>query len=360
MMAKTYLDWAATAPLSPAAADAMAAAAARLASGEWANPSSQHGPGRAARRAVEDARRTIAAFLAVPADAILFTSGGTEALALALGGAESAARAVMATEHSAVLEGAPDAARLPVGPDGRLRDDALDGIAGDMLVAVQQANSETGVVQDLAAIAARVHAAGGRLLSDCVQSAGKLALPAGADFVAVSAHKLGGPPGVGALVVRSKDRFRGVQRGGGQEGGYRGGTANLAGIIGFAAAVEALPRDWPARAAALQARLEAGVLAAGGEVNARGAPRLPTISSIRLPGLPGANAMMALDLQGISVSVGSACSSGTLRPSHVLGAMGLLEAAVESIRVSTGWTTTEADIDRFLEVWGGLSRRRAA
>jgi cysteine desulfurase len=359
-MAPTYLDWAATAPLHPAAAEAMADACARLAAGDWANPSSQHGPGRAARRALEAARATIARFLDVPADAILFTSGGTEALALALGGAEASARAVLATEHPAVLEAAPEALRLPVGPDGLLGPHVLETLREGALVAVQQANNETGVLQDLATIAARVHERGGRLVADCVQSAGKLSLPAAADFIAVSAHKLGGPPGIGALVVRCKERFRGIQRGGGQEGGYRGGTANLPGILGFAAACAAFDHGFPARAAALQARLEAGVRALGGQVNAATAPRLPTISSIRLPGVPAANAMMALDMAGIAVSVGSACSSGTLKPSAVLAAMGLTAEAAESVRVSTGWTTTDADIDRFLEAWGALAHRRAA
>jgi cysteine desulfurase len=356
-----YLDWAATAPLQPTAARAMAAAAGRLASGEWANPSSQHGPGRAARRAVEAARETIAGFLKVPADSLIFTSGGTEALALALAGADATMRGLMATEHAAVLEAAPEAVRLPVLADGLLRMEALDDLPDGALVAVQQANNETGVVQDLEAVAARVHARGGRLVADCVQSAGKMALPRQADFVAVSAHKLGGPPGIGALVVRCRDGFRGVQRGGGQEGGYRGGTANLPGIIGFAAACEAFDERFPARAAALQARLEAGVARAGGEVNAASSPRLPTISSVRLPGVPAANAMMALDLARVAVSVGAACSSGTLKPSLVLQAMGLGAAAAgEAIRVSLGWATSEADIDRFLDVWGRLPRARAA
>ncbi len=359
-MAMTYLDWAATAPLRREAADAVAAACARLASGEWANPSSQHGPGRAARRALEEARASIAAFLAVPADSLVFTSGGTEALALALGGLAAPARAVLATEHAAVREAAPGALVLPVDREGRLVEAALDCLPEGALVAVQAASNETGVLQDLARVAAAVHARGGRLVADCVQSAGKLPLPGGADAVAVSAHKLGGPPGVGALVLRCRDGFSPLQRGGGQEQGRRGGTENLPGILGFAAAVAAFDADVPARARRLQARLEAGVRAAGGRVIGEGAPRLPNISCVHLPGVPAANQLMAMDLAGVAVSQGPACSSGTLRPSAVLAAMGETEAAAESLRVSTGWTTTEADIDRFLSVWTGLAARRRA
>lgn len=359
-MAMTYLDWAATAPLRAEAVEAMRDAHARLASGEWANPSSQHGPGRAARRVLEDARAAIASAFALPADSLVFTSGGTEALALALGGDPAPARAVLATEHAAVREAAPRAMVLPVDRHGRILPDALDSLPEGALVAVQAANNETGVVQDLEAIAARVHTRGGRLLADCVQSAGKLPLPRAADYIAISAHKLGGPTGVGALVVRCREGLAAVQRGGGQERGLRGGTENLAGILGFAAAVRALDPDLPDRARSLQARLEAGIEAAGGRVIGKAAPRLPTISCIHLPGVPAANQLIAMDLAGIAVSQGPACSSGTLRPSAVLEAMGETEAARESLRVSTGWSTSAADIDRFLAAWNRLAARRRA
>ncbi|MFQ3665323.1 MAG: aminotransferase class V-fold PLP-dependent enzyme [Sphingomonadaceae bacterium] len=359
-MQGVYLDWAATAPLKPEAADAMAEAAARLQSGEWANPSSQHRPGRAARRALERARESLAGFFNVPPDSLVFTSGGTEALALALGGWATGPRLVLATEHAAVLEAAPDAARLPVDADGLLVPSALDGIPAGALVAVQQANNETGVVQDVAAIAGAVHAAGSALVCDAVQAAGKLPLPAAADLVAVSAHKLGGPAGTGALIVRCRERLRAIQRGGGQEQGLRGGTENLVGILGFAAAAEAFDAGFPARAARLQQRLEAGARAIGARVNAEMAPRVPTISSLHLPGVPAATQLMAMDLAGIAVSQGAACSSGTLRPSAVLAAMGLADAASQSLRVSLGWTTTEADIDRFLAVLGDVAARRRA
>ena len=348
-----YLDWAATAPLHPAARTAMFEAGKQLESGAWANPSSVHGPGRAARRALNEARETIAHFLRVPADALIFTSGGTEALSLALNGAEASARFVGATEHPAVLEAAPGATRLPVDADGLAQ---LPPIPAGALVALQHANNETGVIQNMAAVVEAVHAAGARLLADCVQSAGKLALPA-ADFVAVSAHKLGGPAGVGALVVRCKDGLRPLQRGGGQEQGWRGGTENLLGVIGWAAAVELWNSEFPARAAALQQRLETQAQALGARVNGAGAPRLPSISNLHLPGVPAATQLMQLDMAGIAVSQGSACSSGTLRSSPTLEAMGLGEAASQSLRVSTGWLTTEAQIDRFLEAYAPLAAK---
>ena len=249
-----------------------------------------------------------------------------------------------------------EAIRIAVDVHGRA---ILPDLPADALVAIQQANNESGVVQDMAAIAAAVHAAGGRLVADCVQSAGKLPIPP-ADFVAVSAHKMGGPMGVGALIVRCKDRFHPVQRGGGQEQGWRGGTENLIGILGWAAALAAWDPDFPVRAAALQALLEREATVLGARVNAADAPRLPTISSLHLPGVPAATQLMQLDMAGISVSQGSACSSGTLKPSPVLTAMGLGEAAGQSLRISTGWSTTEADIRRFLSAWAPLARRAHA
>lgn len=363
-----YLDWAATAPLSAAAAAALAEAAAALASGRFANPSSQHGPGRAARRALQAARATLADVFATAPDEIIFTSGGTEALALAIGGTAAPTLAAGATEHAAVhaaIHGAaPDAVIIPVDSDGRIEAGVLDRLLAaapaGALVAIQQANNETGVIQDVAALADLVHHHGGRLLVDAVQSAGTMPLPPEADLVAVSAHKLGGPMGVGMLIARRRARPQPVQRGGGQEGGTRGGTENLPGILGFAAAMAARDAGFPAQARALQQRLEAGAVALGARVNAVGAPRLPTISSLHLPGVAAATQLMALDLAGIAASSGPACSSGTLGPSPTLAAMGQAAAARESLRVSTGPGTTAADIDRFLAAYAPLAARRAA
>ncbi|MFN7399601.1 MAG: aminotransferase class V-fold PLP-dependent enzyme, partial [Sandaracinobacter sp.] len=186
------------------------------------------------------------------------------------------ARFVGATEHSAVLAAAPDAAIIPVDEQGRAQ---LPQVPAGALVAIAQANNETGVIQNLAEIAETVHAAGARLVADCVQSAGKLPLPP-TDFIAVSAHKLGGPAGTGALLVRCKNGFRPIQKGGGQEQGWRGGTENLLGILGWAAALDAWDSEFPARAATLQHHLEQQATALGAHVNGAVAPRLPTITSL--------------------------------------------------------------------------------
>lgn len=357
----TYLDWAATAPAHPAAVAAVTQALAA-----HANPSSVHRGGRAARRVVEEARERILGALRAPAEArLVFTSGGTEALGLALRGDRLSRQIVSAVEHDAVRMQAGDAGLLPVDEHGRVRLEELEAMLRDgppTLVAVMHANNETGVVQPVAEVAAIVRSFGGRLLVDAMQTAGKLPLPE-ADYVTVSAHKLGGPAGIGALLVRDPATLVPVQRGGSQEGGLRAGTENVAGIAGFAAAVEALAADagWLQRTAVMQIELETTLAALGAEVIGAGVERLPTISCVRLPGVPAATQLMALDLAGICVGAGAACSSGTMRPSHVLRAMGLGEReAGEAVRVSTGWSTTSADIDRFLDAYAALARRRAA
>jgi cysteine desulfurase len=351
---RIYLDHASTTPILPQAAAAIAEGCAL-----WANPSSPHAEGRAARAAMEEARRRIGAALGWPGT-ITFTSGATEAIDIALVRAKAGARIVSSIEHPAVLRSAPDARRIAVRPDGRIDLDDLDAaLAGAErpLVAVQSVNNETGVVQPIDEVAARVRAAGGLLLADCAQSAGKLPLP-DADFLVVAAHKLGGPPGIGALLVRDPATLEAV---GGQEGGLRPGTPAVPTILGFAAAAEA-DHGWYEEARRLRARLDAGIAEAGGEVVAGAAPRIATISAYRMPGVPGAAQMMQLDLAGIAVSAGSACSSGSLKTSHVLTEMGWAEeAAREVIRVSFGPTTCEADVDALLAEWRTLYwRRRAA
>lgn len=350
---RIYLDWNATAPMTDTAIRAMESAARA-----WANPSSVHGDGRRARACLEDCRERIAAALgALPAQ-VVFTSGGTEALALALQGVRAARFIVSATEHAAVLAAAPGADVIPVDGCGIVDLAALDAmLAEGALVAVQHANNETGVIQPIDDILALTRGKGARLVMDAVQTAGKLALPA-ADFVAVSAHKFGGPPGVGALVVRRADDLVAVQKGGGQEKGLRGGTENLPGIAGFAAALEARAADtgWLARAGCLRDRLEARLKT---EVYGAAAARLPTTSMIRMPGVPAATQMIRFDMAGFSVSSGSACSSGKVGKSHVLAAM-RVDGADEAIRVSLGWTTTEAEVDAFCDTWEALAARRRA
>ncbi len=354
-----YLDYNATAPLEPAAVEAMAAAAR-----DWANPSSVHGAGRRARGRLEAARETIARHLSCQPQAIVFTSGGTEALGLALRGVAAASTIVSAVEHDAVRLQAAASVVAPVDTDGRIDLDALAGLLAaaprPALVAVMHVNNETGVIQPIEAVIDLVRAHGARLLCDAVQSAGKLPLPA-ADLVAVSAHKLGGPPGVGALIVRCADDLEAVQRGGGQERGLRAGTENLPAIAGFAAALEArADRGWLARAAALRDRLEAR-LGGAAELIGAGAPRLGTTTCLRMPGVPASTQLIALDLAGFAVSSGAACSSGKVRTSHVLTAMGLsAAAAAEAIRVSLGWHSTEAEVDGLADAWDALARRQAA
>jgi cysteine desulfurase len=349
---RIYLDHAATTPAKPAAIAALAEAAATI-----GNPASVHSGGRVANGIIERSRDAIAAWAGCRADAVVFTSGGSEALALAL---NTPWRVLAgATEHSAVLSARPDATLIPVDRDGLIDLGALaEGLkAGPVLVAVQHANNETGVIQPISDIAAMVAAAGGRLLVDAVQSAGKLPLPA-ADYVAVSAHKLGGTPGTGALIARDPDTLVAVQRGGGQERGLRGGTPNLPGIAAFAAAI-ADPVDW-SPIAALRDRLEARL---GTIVHGSGAPRLPNIASLALPGVAAGTQVMTFDLAGFMISAGAACSSGKVATSHVLTAMGLGAAAGEAIRVSLGPTTTATEIDAFANAWLAMAtrlKRRAA
>jgi cysteine desulfurase len=343
---RIYLDHAATTPVLPQARAAMAEALER-----WANPSSPHAEGRAAKAALEDARARIKAVLGWPHE-LIFTGGASEAAALALGRTRRSGRAVSAVEHDSIRRAAPDAGLIEVGPDGIVD---LARVSEQTLVAIQTVNSETGVVQPLGDVAAAVRERGGLWLADAAQSAGKMPLP-DADLIIVSAHKLGGPPGIGALLVKDLNVLAPT---GGQEKGYRGGTENLPAAIGFAAALEArAPRDLLPE---LRRRLDEGVRNAGGSVVAPNAARLPEIASYRLPGVAAAAQLIELDMAGIAVSAGSACSSGTLKPSQVLTAMGWMEEeAREVIRVSLSPETTTAEIDRFLEVWAALAARRRA
>ncbi|MEN9683260.1 MAG: hypothetical protein RLZZ427_1011 [Pseudomonadota bacterium] len=335
-----YLDHAATTPLMPAARAALLDGFAL-----WANPSSPHKPGRAARAALEDARARLKTALGWAGE-VVFTSGASEALALAINQSAVPLSAVSAVEHDAVLRHAGAAARLAVDAHG-LVDPAVCAQPG--LVAVQQVNNETGVIQPIAAIAAAVRGAGGVLLADAAQGAGKLPLP-DADLIALSAHKFGGPVGVGALLVRDWGLLRPT---GGQERGYRGGTENLPGVLAMVAALEA-DRAWLDQATQLRARLDQAIVAAGGDVVAADAPRSPTIGAYRMPGKSANAQLIRFDGQGIAVSAGSACSSGSLRTSHVLEAMGIASAN-EVIRVSIGRETTGAEIDQFIAAWRAIA-----
>jgi cysteine desulfurase len=343
---RLYLDHAATTPLIEPAKAAIAAALE-----SWANPSSPHAEGRASRAALEDARSRIKAALGWEHE-LIFTSGATEAISAGISRFVGDACLVSATEHDAVHRTAPKAFFLPVGGDGQVARDALIGRLGALgaqqpLVVIQHANNETGIFQPLEQLAPVVRDAGGVLFSDCAQTAGKVALP-DADMIAISAHKLGGPPGIGALLIRNLSL---ISPSGGQEKGYRGGTENVPAALGFAAAVEA-NRGWVERAADLRAHLDGAIEAAGGQVVARSAPRIATIASYRMPGLAAAAQLIQLDMAGIAISAGSACSSGSIKSSHVLSAMGWDEKeASEVIRVSFGPETNRADVYRFIEAW---------
>ncbi len=341
--ARIYLDHAATTPIIPAAREAMADAMAR-----WANPSSPHSEGRAARAALENARARVAAALNWDGE-VIFTSGASEAIAIALRAHDAIASAV---EHDAVLAVA-GVTRLPVGPDGYVD---LNAIKGAARYAVQSVNNETGVIQPMAEIADIVRANGGILFADCSQSAGKLPLP-DADLMCVSAHKLGGPPGMGALLVRNLGLLTPT---GGQEQGYRRGTENLPAAIGFATALDA-GFAWMEKAVRLRDMLDAEITASGGIVVAEASSRLATIGSYRMPGVAASSQLINFDMAGIAVSAGSACSSGTLKTSHVLGAMGWDErSASEVVRVSFNADTSESDVARFLDVWRNIVIRAKA
>jgi cysteine desulfurase len=373
MPGRVYLDWNATTPLRKEAWEAMTAALDLC-----GNPSSVHAEGRQARRLVEDARAIIAGAVGALPRNVVFTSGGTEANALALrsglkrGASPPVERLVAsAIEHASVLAGGrfPAEAIETVGvtPSGLLDLEhlrvALEGKPA-ALVSVMLANNETGAVQPVAEAAEIVHAAGGLLHVDAIQAFGKISFDISmlhADLVTLSAHKIGGPKGVGALVLA--EGLLGLEpllRGGGQERGHRAGTENVAGIAGFGAATKAALdalADDALRLNDLRTRLENGLRRTPGTlVFSDDAPRLPNTTLFTIPGLKAETAVIGFDLAGIAVSSGSACSSGKVQPSHVLEAMGFCpEIAQGAVRLSLGWSTRDADIDRCLEAWRKLA-----
>ena len=370
---RVYLDWNATTPLRPEAREAMAAA--------WdlhGNPSSVHEEGRKARRLVEDARAAVASAIGAVSRNVVFTSGGTEANALALtpglrrgAGAPVRRLVVSAIEHASVLAGGRFAAEAisTVGVSGaglvrldRLREALASGPPA--LVSVMLANNETGAIQPTAEAAEIVHAAGSLLHVDAIQALGKIPFninALNADLMSVSAHKVGGPKGVGALVwAEGVQGLEPLLRGGGQERGHRAGTENVAGIAGFGAAAKAamgsLEND-AIRLETLRNRLESGLRQTPGLlIFSDDVQRLPNTTLFTAPGLKAETAVIGFDLAGIAVSSGSACSSGKVQPSHVLEAMGLgRELAQGAVRLSLGWSSCEADIDCCLEAWRKLA-----
>jgi len=351
---RIFLDHAATTFVLPEARAAM-----DRGYDAWANPSSPHAEGRKARALLEEARTTLGEVLGWRHD-VIFTSGASEAVEIAAARARIAGRAHGATEHAIVPHAMGLASNvIPVGADGLIDEEALDAVLleGPKLVAIQMVNNETGILQPLDRLALKIREAGSLLLADCAQSASKALLP-DADFIALSAHKLGGPPGIGALLVKDLATLEPV---GGQEKGYRRGTQDAPSAMAFAAALAARPYDME-RLAGLRVRLDEGVKAAGGMVIGEGSPRLPTIGAVSLPGASNASLLVQMDLAGIAVSAGSACSSGKMKESAVLAAMGVApDVANGFLRISFGPHTREADIDAFLHEWGRIaSRQRAA
>lgn len=373
MSDRVYLDWNATTPLRREAREAMAAASDRP-----GNPSSVHAEGRQARRLVEEARAEVAGAVGTLPRNVVFTSGGTEANALALApglrrgsGAPVERLVVSAIEHASVLAGGrfPVEATSSVGVTrsgmvdlDRLRR-TLEG-GPPALVSVMLANNETGAVQPVAEVAEIVHAAGGMLHVDAIQALCKISIDIntiGADLLTLSAHKVGGPKGVGALVLA--DGLSGIEpllRGGGQELGRRAGTENVAGIAGFGAAVRAAAATLEGdviRQESLRNRLESGLRQTPDViVFSADVARLPNTTLFTVPGLKAETAVIGFDLAGIAVSSGSACSSGKVQPSHVLEAMGFGgELAQGAVRLSLGWSTSSTDIDRCLEAWRRLA-----
>lgn len=355
---RAYLDHNATAPLRPEARAAVIAALDAV-----GNPSSVHHFGRAARHIVEAARAQVAALAGVDPARVVFTSGATEANALALGGLGRASVLTSAIEHDSVLAWGTEP---PIPVDGN----GFASVAGvragpGTIVAIMAANNETGVIQPVAAIAAKARAAGALVHCDAVQAAGRIPLTGLAsqvDALSLSSHKIGGPQGVGALMLRAGLEVTSPFRGGTQERRRRPGTENVAGIAGFGAAAEAALSQIDtvmAHVRVLRDRLETALVDLGGIVLGAGAPRLPNTLSIAMPRASAALQLAALDLAGVAVSAGSACSSGKVRRSHVLTAMGIEDALADSaLRISLGPMTTEADIERCVRAWGALALRR--
>jgi cysteine desulfurase len=357
-----YLDANATEPLRPEARDAVLATLDVI-----GNPSSVHTAGRQARKILESARHILAERFGGLAENLVFTSGGTEANALAIHGLAGEGQVLAgATEHDAVRFAwkVPDSAPIPVLRDGQVDLGALSArlkASPPALVCLMLANNETGVLHPIAETAALCHAHGSLLHVDAVQAAGRLEYTLeslGADSLAISAHKLGGPKGAGALLLAAgAPPLNALIRGGGQERGRRGGTPPLPAIAGFAAALQAAaPSPHLAR---LRDKAEAAAIAAGAVVCGNGA-RLPNTTCLARPGRRADTQVIALDLAGIAVSAGAACSSGKVARSHVLEAMGLHDLAACAIRVSLPWNVTEADIDGFISAYAATARMEAA
>jgi cysteine desulfurase len=368
---RIYSDYNATAPLRPEARDAVLSELGRT-----GNASSVHAEGRKARAAVEGAREIVAAAIGACRDDIAFVSGGTEAVQAPLRGAMravgDAVLVASAIEHDAVTSLANHAAEWCVSSAGvvdldwlRTRVAGLKADGHRPLVSLMLVNNETGVIQPVAEAAAIVHAAGGLIHCDAIQALGKIEVSTfgmDVDYLSLSAHKIGGPQGVGAFYAKPGAPFAAIQTGGGQEFGRRAGTENVAGIVGFGAATSAALRDMETHAglAAHRDRLEARLKASAPslQIHGEGAPRVAGVSCFGVEGLLSETQIMGLDLAGFAVSAGSACSSGKVKPSRVLTAMGLSDTAARSaIRASFGWASKPEDFDALAAAWLKMAAR---
>ena len=352
-MTAAYLDANATEPLRPEARLAVLAALDVV-----GNPSSVHAAGRAARAVLEAARRSIGGRFGASPSAVVFTSGGTEADALAIAALGAGRRVIVsAVEHDAVRAAAPGGAMLPVDGDGVADLAALERLlaGGPALVCLMLANNETGTIQPVAEAGRLCRRHGALLHVDAVQAAGRIEVDLaglGADSLALSGHKLGGPKGAGALLLAAGREIAPLIAGGGQERGRRGGTPALPAIAGFAAAAIAAPSDTgPLLAAIVQAAEACGAILLGGP------HRLPNTACLALPGIAAETQVIALDLAGVQVSAGAACSSGKVARSHVLAAMGVGALAGEAIRVSLPWNAVPEDVTAFQTAYASMATR---
>ncbi len=363
-MPRIYLDYNATAPVRPEVISAMAATML-----EPGNASSIHGHGRAARKLVEDARAELALLTGVRAAQVIFNAGATEGNNTILSGHQDKVVLIAASEHPSVIEAAPHAKHIPLNQNGLIDLDAYDAMLAEhapALVCIQYVNSETGVIQPIADLAKRAKENGALFHCDAVQAAGRVNIDfksLGVDTLTLSAHKFGGPQGAGALIFREGLLLPKLLRGGGQEKRQRAGTENVPAIAGFGIAAKLAREElkhYRARTSALQSKLETGLKSIAPDIVIAGekAPRVTNTTDVLLPGASAETMLMAMDLEGVAVSSGSACSSGTFKPSHVLESMGFAEDDCKSaLRFSTGWATTDAEIDEALAAYARMAAR---
>ncbi len=367
MTEQVYLDFNATAPAKPGVVDAVARVLA-----EGGNASSVHGSGRAARHHVEGARASVAALVNAAPESVLFTASGTESNNQVLRCAGRPRLLISTIEHESVMLARADAVPFPVTTNGVVDmaalSDLLDASDAPVLVSVMLANNETGIVQPVAEIAELARARGALVHCDAVQAAGKITVDfkgLGVDFLTLTAHKLAGPQGVGALIVRDRAAIGRLVHGGGQEQGLRAGTENVAGIAGFGVAAELAARELPnfAHLADMRDQMEQRVreIAPAAVVFGADRDRLPNTSKFATPGLSSETQVMGLDLAGVAISAGSACAAGKVEPPYVLTAMGVPEdISTCAVRVSYGWSSKPSDVDAFIDGWRPLYKRARA